>query len=94
MRTNLDRTIKTIEEAKAYLSELHKNGEAYHPEDDARDIEWSTIPEDQRPNAEEMDKLNILMDDIYLVSLDEFDPCEFILSLEFNAEKKEEDGQL
>lgn len=37
-KTNVPDGIKTIEEAKTFLTELYKNGEAYHPEDDANEI--------------------------------------------------------
>lgn len=39
MKTNLPAAITTIDEAKAFLTELHANGESYHPEDDAHDVE-------------------------------------------------------
>jgi len=83
MKTNLPNRITTVEEAKAFLTELHKNDESFHPEDNAHDIEWET----SNPTSEERDKLNALMSDIYELEGNEdsqnmiFDPCEFLLNL-------------
>lgn len=75
MKTILPEKIKTVQEAESFLSELYKNGESYHPEDDAFDVAWIL----ENPTAEECDQLNSLMDQIY--KLENFDPCGFILSL-------------
>lgn len=81
MKTILPDKISTIEEAKAFLMELDKNKESYHPEDNAKDC-LENITE------EEGDKLNELMNQIYLLPGNEhyqsmaFDPCEFILNLD------------
>lgn len=63
MKTNLDRKIKSWDEAKLFLTELYNNDEAYHPEDDAFDIEWDTC----NPTDSEKTQLNKLMNDIYLL---------------------------
>lgn len=81
MLTKLPTEITNIERAKSFLSDLHNNGEAYHPEDDAHDIVWHVKPE-HCPTPEECDQLNKLMDQIY--QLDGFDACEYLLSLHDN----------
>lgn len=74
MKTNLNRFITSKEEAKAYLSDLHSNGEAYHPDDSADSVEWLKIA----PNANECVKMDALMD----ACRDFLDPCEELLALE------------
>jgi hypothetical protein len=83
MKTNLPDAINSIEEAKLYLSELLKNHEAYHPEDDAHEIVWGHGG--VFPTKEECDKLNKLMGDIYNLEGNKdkypdlaFDPCEYL----------------
>ncbi len=82
MKTKLPVAITTVDEAKAFLSELYKNDESYHPEDDANDIEWDG---DNPPTKQECDQMNKLMDDIYSLKGQEgnlakvFCPCEFLL---------------
>ena len=73
MKTQLPTEIKTIKDAEQFLTELSKNGESFHPEDDAHDIIWSG----ETPSTSECDQLNKLMDDIY--QLEDFDPCGFLL---------------
>lgn len=73
MQTNLIRAIASIEDAKAYLRELHDNGEAYHPDDSADSVEWLGIA----PDANECVKLDSLMD----ACRDFLDPCEELLAL-------------
>ncbi len=87
MKTNLPKEIKTVEQAKVFLTELYKNGEAYHPEDDATDIVWN-LPEQQHPTHAEAVQMNKLMQDIYNLPGNkdkypnlEFDPCEVIMDL-------------
>lgn len=87
MKTNLPATITSVEEAKAFLTELQANGEAYHPEDNAHDIEWRNMPEDQKPDYIQFRLLNKLMNDIYVLNGNDhtcpvFDPCEFLLELD------------
>lgn len=71
LKTQLPKTILSIDEAKEFLTKLHLNGEGYHPEDDANDC-LSHIA-----SKEEGDKLNDLMSQIY--DLKNFDPCEFLV---------------
>lgn len=59
MKTILPDSISTIEEAKKLLLDLHNNGEAFHPEDDATQMCGNIF------THEEGTKLNKLMDDIY-----------------------------
>lgn len=87
MKTNLPTSITTVEEAKAFLTELHTNGEAFHPEDDATDIEWNMADLD-KPNFLECEHLNKLTCEIYNLPEvanypDEtaFDPCAFLAYL-------------
>lgn len=75
MRTNLDRTITSTGEAKAFLSDLIRNDEVYHPEDDAHDIIWETTT----VTPEECDKLNSLMEQVYEFFSEDFDPCGYII---------------
>lgn len=75
MKTQIPDSITTIEQAQKFLTELHKNNESYHPEDDAHDIQWDTC----EVSFEECEKLNKLRNDLY--KLPDFDPCEFILEL-------------
>lgn len=82
MKTKLPDSIKTVEEAKVFLTELHNNGESYHPEDSPHDIAWAEGVEP--PTHEECEKLYRLMDDIYNLpgnTGEQFDPCGFYLDL-------------
>lgn len=88
MKTTLPAKIETKEQAIAFLTELHKNGEAFHPEDDATDIYIGKGDISRLFTDEEADKLNELMIQIY--DLDgnngnhlnpEFDPCHVLLVL-------------
>ncbi len=85
MKTNLPNGIGTIDQAKAFLTELHRNGESFHPEDDATDILWTC----DEPTLAEQESLNALMHDIYHLPGNDgshvnmvFDPCEFLLELD------------
>lgn len=86
MKTNLPYQITSIQEAKDFLTELHHNGEAFHPEDDALDIVWRG----DDPETWELYRLNALMKDIYNLEGNEdpqnmiFDPCGFLLDLDNN----------
>jgi hypothetical protein len=86
MFTTLPQSINTIEEAKKFLTELHENGESFHPEDDANDIVWY-LNQAQIPSKDECDQLNKLMNDIYSLPGNDdvrnmaFDPCQFLLDL-------------
>jgi hypothetical protein len=74
MKTILPTTIKTIQQAKEFLTELYHNEESFHPEDDAFDIVWSQ----DEPSERDKHRLNSLMEDIYEL---EMNPCEFLLNL-------------
>jgi len=76
MKTNLPQTIETIEQAKAFLTELNSNNEAYHPEESALGVLWDP---DRRPTNAELTKLDFLMDKVN--QLGSWCPCEFLLSL-------------
>ena len=58
MKTNINRKIASIEDAKQYLSELHDNDEAYHPDDSADSVAWAG----NAPDANEYILLDSLMD--------------------------------
>lgn len=75
MRTTLPDTIKTESEAGAFLTDLHNNGEAFHPDDNAHDIIWHTC----NPTKHERDKLNDLMGQI--AKIPNFDPCSVFVAL-------------
>lgn len=85
MKTKLPTEIKSIDEAKKFLSDLYVNGEVYHPEDDAHDIVWNFLPESDVPTGEECDRLNKLMGQVYGIGLD---PCEFVNELNSNIYKE------
>lgn len=94
MQTNLPKTITTVEEAKAFLTELHTNGEHYHPEDSALDVIWTEITGATIPVIAEQKQLDKLMSDIYMLPGNDgrhhgdivFDPCEFLNSLDATYE--------
>jgi hypothetical protein len=85
MKTIIPETISSIEEAEKFLTDLHNNGETYHPEDDAHMIDWETV----EVSDQEKDALNNAMIDIYNLPGNDgrhdssiiFDPCGFLLSL-------------
>lgn len=58
LKTTLPEHITSLAEAKAYLTELHKNGEHYHPDDPAADC----FPDLHEQDAHHMD---FLMDDVF-----------------------------
>lgn len=88
MKTTLPAKITTIEEAQDFLLELLENGEAYHPEDPAKDIEDGSG--NRLFTDEEAEKLDGLMIDIYYLPENGnnardnpnalvFDPCEYLM---------------
>jgi hypothetical protein len=89
MKTQLPTSIKTVEEAKQFLFDLHNNDESFHPEDDANEVVWVTC----NPTAEEKTQLNKLMDEVfYLMEMSEdvcFDPCGYLLDLDKARERNE-----
>ncbi|HTN09213.1 hypothetical protein [Agriterribacter sp.] len=90
MKTILPESINTIQQAKALLIDLHHNGEAYHPEDNADEIIWQTC----QPSQQEKDRLNKLMADMHGIKSPKgkttvsFDPCEFLISLDHENVKR------
>lgn len=87
MKFVLPEKIETVEQAEDYLRLLHSNSMSYHPEDDAREIEWD-MPDNERPTTKECKKMNKLMEQIYNLPGNEnvenmiFDPCGFLLELD------------
>lgn len=83
MKTKLPDSIKTVEDAKKFLRELHDNNEAYHCEDDACEI-VNTKTNERLFTNEEGAQLNSLMGDIYnwLTKDSNFDPCGYLLFLQ------------
>ena len=80
MKTVLPKRILTEQEAKDFLTELYKNGEAYHPEDDAYGI-LHNATEEFMFTDEEADLLNSLMEDCRNLP-GNFDACDFLLNLQ------------
>lgn len=75
MKTRIPKNITNQDEAEAYLDELIKNNEDYHPEDNAREVMWD-MPKIDWPTGDEVARLNIAMNQIY--QIEGFDPCEYI----------------
>lgn len=92
MRTALPTAINTISEAKTFLQELRKNGEAYHPEDDATEC----FDTDSEHNLAWCRQVNKLMSDIYALegNIDHlnmaFDPCAYLLELDGHVMETEQ----
>jgi hypothetical protein len=80
MRTKLPEAITTKEQAAEFLTDLFNNHESYHPEDDATNINWFLVADEQKPTHEECVQLNKLMDDIWELR-SEFDACGHLLNL-------------
>ena len=100
MKTQLPQSINSIEEAKAFLAALHSNNEQFHPEDDAHEIEWLTIEDENNcPTVSECDQLNKLMNDIYNLPGNNdaqnmaFDPCGYLLDLAKNFLVRDKTGR-
>jgi hypothetical protein len=90
MKTNLNRTITTQDEAEDFLNELFENGEDFHPEDDARNIIRFATGE-RLFTDEEADKLNDLMSSMYDKDFDadaDFDPCGYLLDLQEEEDRR------
>ena len=84
MKTNLNRTITTVDEAEAFLSELDENNEVFNPDDDAHGVLWQTCS----PTHEEKDALNRLMAEVWAVSNETFDPHEYLLELDEEEDRR------
>lgn len=74
LKTELPDSITTIEQAKKYLTDLHNNGEDYHPDGSAEDC-----LDVNKPTAKQMDKL---MDQVCGLQNNDFDACGFLLDLQ------------
>jgi len=83
LKTKLPDTIRTIEQAKSYLTELHKNGESYHPDESAFEIVWQFEGDPPRHQLLSLDRL---MDQIH--KIEGFNACDFLNSLIEQEEKK------
>ena len=77
MKTALPFNIVTAKEARAFLSELHANGESFHPEDDASDMYGG--PGQKMFTEQEAAQLNALMGQMFRIK--GFDPCGYLLRL-------------
>lgn len=76
LKTKLPDTIASFDQAKQYLTDLHNNGEAYHPEDSAGDC----LEGISEADAAHMDTLMIR---VYIHFTDaKADPCKFLLDLD------------
>jgi len=82
MKTNLNRTITTQDEAEAFLSELFENTEYFNPDDNAHEVIWQTCS----PTDDEKDKLNVLMSATFI---DGFDPHGYLLDMINDDERRE-----
>lgn len=76
IKTNLKIEITSIDEAKAYLTELTNNGEMYHLEDDAMDIGYA---DGSYPSHTDKIQMNYLRDKCF--SFKGFCPIGFVLDL-------------
>ena len=79
MKTNLNREIKTLDDAKQFLKDLYNNNESFHPEESAHECI------DHLATPAECDKVDDLIDFIYN-TFPNFDPCGYYLQL--SAEEK------
>lgn len=75
MKTNLNVTIETPEQANAFITELFNNGEMFNFDDDPKDILWpfyTTTPE-------EIEQLRIVIGQLF--SIPDYDPFEIACKL-------------
>jgi len=77
MNTIIPAVITTSEHASQFLTDLFNNGESYHPEDSAFDIE--DMYGERLFSDEEAGMINEAMEQVYDVA--DFDPCELLLEL-------------
>lgn len=81
MKTKLLQKIRNVEQAKNTLYDLWRNGESFHPEDDANSLVGDPF------TKEEGDHLNKLMQDINNLSpVDgvKFCPCQFLVDIDLD----------
>lgn len=84
MKTTLPTEIKTIEQAKDLLRQLHLNNESYHPDDSAETIIRGG--DDERVfTDQEAEQLNKLMNEIF--TIDNFDVYEYQLELLYEPQR-------
>jgi hypothetical protein len=76
MLTNLNQEIRTIQDAKNFLTELIRNGEFVDPCDDIYDINWTYA----EPTNDEKDKLKKLL--TKCMSWKTFDPYQHFFEVE------------
>lgn len=69
-------TIRTINEAKCYLTDLRLSGYDYHPDDSTHEIAWGHGP---HPTNEQCDHMNALMATIRTKR--SFDTCAYLLTI-------------
>jgi len=84
MKTNLNRTISTQDDAELFLNELHENNEVFNPDDNAHGVLWQTC----NPTDLEKEELNRLMAQVWAVSNENFDPHEYLLGLDEEEERR------
>jgi hypothetical protein len=76
LKTKIPESITSFEAAKQYLTDLHANGEEYHPEDEAGDCL-------QGISVEVASHMNNLMDLVYkFFGENGANPCAFLLELD------------
>lgn len=77
-KTNISTRLKTAEDVKRFISDLHKNGETFHFDDDVFEIAW-TFP----TTKDELHDLNGRMAELWQICRDSlFCPHGYLLSLE------------
>ena len=79
MKTELNKELTSHEDAVNWLTSLYNNSEAYHPDDDAREIAWvgSDGQSQYEPTWKEARLLNERMAECFLYC----DPHEVLLNL-------------
>lgn len=79
MKTNLNRTIETLEDAKQFLQDLHANSEQYDIDSPAEEICWETT----QVSPQECAQLDKLMAQVFSIAYAEnFDPHGFLIDLD------------
>lgn len=76
MKTNLPAQIKTEADVISFFTELHKNGEMFHPEDAPETI--IDVKGDPLFTMEESNKINTLMGQVFSICED---PCGIALDI-------------
>lgn len=76
MQTVLPDAITSPEEADKFLTDLFNNGESFHPDDSAHEVNWDL---GYIPSEEECEHLNKLMQDV--LAIPGYDPYILLLQL-------------